>query len=170
MASVKPILATILVLGIGYVAYPYVTLYRLGHAVQSGDAATLRHLVNWPAVREGIKEDICDNPADPPAQTVSATLPPFGASFMRGIATNVVDQRVTPQGFVAFSRHEASASQSRLHVSWAFFRSPTEFVADLGAPGQLHPIRLQLTLHDGTWRLNRIWLPQRLLHEANGAS
>jgi Protein of unknown function (DUF2939) len=170
MVAVKPILAVVLAVGMGYVAYPYVTLYRLGHAVQTGDAVALRSLVNWPEVREGIKEDICDDVADTPrAQKVSDSLPAFGASFARGIATNAVDQTVTPQHLVDMTRREegaAGAAHHPMHVSWAFFQSPTDFIADLDAPGQKGPIRLQLTLRDGGWQVTRIWLPHGLLHQA----
>ncbi len=55
-----PVFAAFLTMGIGYIAYPYVTLYRLGEAIRGADAATLETLVDWPSVREGIKEDICD--------------------------------------------------------------------------------------------------------------
>lgn len=168
MVAAKPVLAVLLILGMSYVAYPYVTLYRLGQAVRSGDTGTLQRLVNWPAVREGIKEDIRDHQDAGRAQTVSDALPAFGASFVRGIATHEVDQRVTPQGILAFSRHESGQPQRRLHVSWAFFHSPMVFVADLRMPGHARPIRLQLTLHDEVWELTRIWLPQALLHQANG--
>ena len=61
-----PLLATLLGRWSGYAAYPYVTLYRLGSAIKGADAATLESLVNWPAVREGIKEDVCDLVVDEP--------------------------------------------------------------------------------------------------------
>jgi hypothetical protein len=93
MFAAKSMIAAVLAIGVTYAAYPYVTLYRLGHAIHTGDAATLRTLVDWSAVREGIKEDICDNVADDPQS--EGKLPAFGASFVRGIASNAVDQRVT---------------------------------------------------------------------------
>jgi hypothetical protein len=172
LAAIKPILAAVLVMGTAYAAYPYVTLYRLGHAVQSGDAGVLRSLVNWPEVRAGIKQDICDHIGKPPlAEKVSDSLPPFGASFARGIATKVVEQTVTARHLVEITRREeyaAGAEQRSPHVSWAFFAGPTEFIADLDAPGENAPIRLQLTLRSGGWQVTRIWLPHGMLREANG--
>ena len=101
MRAKWPFLAVILGLGLGYVAYPYVTLYRLGVAVRGADAATLHRLVDWPAVREGIKEDICDYVVDDPQdRQASSQLPAFGASFVRGITANAVDQNVTPEALV----------------------------------------------------------------------
>ena len=174
MLVAKPILAAVLAIGMGYVVYPYVTLYRLGHAVRAGDATTLGNLVNWPAVREGIKEDICDDVAPSPAQTASDdTLPPFGASFARGIAGSIVDQRVTPQGVLNMTHGNVAASDAAHlapHVTWAFFSDPGDFIVCLDAPGQPGPIRLQMTLKHAAWQVTRIWLPRGFLQQADAGT
>jgi hypothetical protein len=162
-----PVLATVLSLGVAYAAYPYVTLYRLGLAIKSADAATLESLVNWPAVREGIKEDVCDLGVDVPSPRGAGELPPFGASFMRGIASSAIDQAVTPQALLAAtSTVPASRPAPRgadVRVNWAFFDSPTTFIVSLQPPGQAEPVRLELDLRDGEWRVQRVWLPAELL-------
>src|SRR5947209_18792171 len=103
----KKALMALGVLAVGYVAYPYVTLLRLGDPIRRGDATPLEALVEWDQVREGIKEDICDNvlTSPPPTQQTaedhqSGSLPPFGFSFVRGIAGNVIDKNVTPTALV----------------------------------------------------------------------
>src|SRR5215213_9228256 len=95
----RSLLVAMLSMGVAYVAYPYITLWQLGQAIRNGDAATLHSLVNWPKVREGIKEDICDLPPDP--SQASASLPAFGSSFVRGVMANKVDRHVTPEAVVA---------------------------------------------------------------------
>jgi hypothetical protein len=155
-------------LGTSYIAYPYITLFRLGTAIRDGDAATLQTLIDWPAVREGIKEDICDEVLDEPASTASAgTLPPFGASFVRGIASNSIDHAVTPEALVAAVGTQPVPAKSGpgadVHVNWAFFDDLTDFSVSLSAPGQREPIRLQMTLRDGAWQVRRVWLPAELL-------
>jgi hypothetical protein len=158
-------LAAVLSILIGYAVYPYVTLYRLGSAIQSTDAAALKSLVDWPAVREGIKEDVCDLASDDPGPKSGDALPPFGASFMRGIASNAVDQAVTPQALLAaISRSPVPASSparqgADVHVTWAFFDSPTTFTVSFLAPGQAEPIKLEMDLREGEWRVQRVWLP-----------
>jgi hypothetical protein len=158
-----------MVLGVGvtYVACPYVALYRLGSAIQSADAGTLEAMVNWPAVREGIKEDVCDLALDDPGPKTGDELPPFGASFRRGIASKAIDQAVTPQALLAAT---TTAPQSRpsprgadVHVNWAFFDSPTTFMVSLQAPGQIDPVKLEMDLRHGAWRVQRVWLPAELL-------
>ena len=164
-----PLAATLLGVVVGYVAYPYVTLYRLGAAIQSADAATLESLVNWPAVREGIKEDVCDLVVDTPAtvQRTDAPLPPFGASFAQGIASSTIDQQITPQALLAAASvipdTHKSPRGADVHVKWAFFDSPTSFVVSLQPPGQSDPVKLEMDLKGGEWRVQRVWLPADLL-------
>ena len=162
-----PLLATVLTAGFAYVAYPYVTLYRLGSAIQGADAATLETLVDWPAVREGIKEDVCDLAADDPGTKSGEALPAFGTSFMRGIASSSIDRDVNPQALLAAtSTVPASHPAPRgadVHVNWAFFDSPTTFMVSLQPPGQTEPVKLEMDLNHGEWRVQRVWLPSELL-------
>ena len=162
-----PLLTTVLSLSVAYLAYPYVTLYRLGSAIQTADAQTLEALVNWPAVREGIKEDVCDLAIDVPGQKqAGGDLPAFGASFMRGIASTAIDQAVTPQALLAVASTQPAKPSPRgaqVHVNWAFFDSPTSFLISLQAPGQADPIRLEMELRHFEWRVQRVWLPADLL-------
>ena len=164
----RPVLAALLAVGTAYVAYPYVTLYRLGEAIRQGDAASLQAMVDWPSVREGIKEDICDLVLDDPAavRQSGTGLPPFGASFVRGIASNSIDRAVTAEALVAAastSQRPVSRTGADVHVNWAFFEDPTQFTVSITAQGQTDPIRLQMQLRSGEWRVRRVWLPADLL-------
>lgn len=164
-----PFLAALVVVSTSYAAYPYMTLFRLGNAIRSGDATTLQALVDWPAVREGIKEDICDLVIDSPSQASAGlpagTLPPFGASFVRGIAANSIDRAVTAEGLVAAVGTTARQPPTGADVSvnWAFFEEPTVFSISLNAPGQSEPIRLEMELRHWQWQVRRVWLPAELL-------
>jgi hypothetical protein len=165
-----PVLATMLSMGVAYIAYPYVTLYRLGVAIQGADANTLESLVDWPAVREGIKEDVCDLGADEAGPKTGAELPPFGASFVRGITSSSIDKTVTPQALLAAATSTETASRppqpphgADIHVNWAFFDSPTTFMVSLQPQGQAEPIKLEMDLLHGEWRVQRVWLPAELL-------
>jgi hypothetical protein len=158
--------------GVAYIAYPYITLYRLGVAIRGADAATLETLVDWPSVREGIKQDICDLVVDDGDPQRPTKLPPFGASFVRGIAANTIDQKVTPQAIVAATvalaptKQAAARPAADVHVDWAFFGSPTLFTVSLRAQGLTDPIRLDMELRHGKWQIRRVWLPPELLTNA----
>jgi hypothetical protein len=162
----------VLMVGLAYGAYPYMTLYRLGGAIQRSDAKALEAMVDWPSVREGIKEDICDLVTDEPAVQTSGSLPPFGASFMRGIASSAIDQAVTPQALLAATATAPSKPviQDRqgadIHVNWAFFDGLTSFLVSLQARGQTDPIKIEMDLRHGAWQIQRVWLPAELLSPA----
>ncbi|MBS0560636.1 MAG: DUF2939 domain-containing protein [Proteobacteria bacterium] len=170
------VLASAAAAAFAYVAYPYVTLARLGAALGSGDAQTLERLVAWGPVREGIKEDICDDVADMPASSGNS-LRPFGYSFVRGVAANVIDTRVSPRGLLAVAQRFDPATLTLDAVSgvrWAFFDgSPTAFVAELRPPGdgaRGEPVRVQMELQGLSWKVTRVWLPHKLLMAANDPS
>jgi hypothetical protein len=164
----KAAIGGVLAIVAAYAIYPYATLYWLGQAVRKGDASSLEKMVDWAAVREGIKEDICDQVIDEPAEAKAGQqLPPFGAGFVRGITGNAVDTRVTPQALASVVANEPARTPHAVAVSWAFFAGPAQFVVDLRAPGQPTPIRLQMDFREGAWRVTRVWLPPELLIQAN---
>jgi hypothetical protein len=172
MPGKRAVIGALLAVVVAYAIYPYVALYRLGQAIRQGDATSLETMVNWSAVREGIKEDICDQVIDRPSEAkAGAQLPPFGSGFVRGIAGNAVDSRVTPQALAAVAAPEPTEHQdakgSAVWVSWAFFAGPSAFLVDVNAPGQAAAIRLQMDLRHGVWRVTRVWLPPELLTQAN---
>lgn len=166
-----PVLVVLVALGVLYAGYPYATLYRLNLAVRQADAATLQSLVDWYAVREGLKEDLCDLGSDDPASGQGSNeLAPFGASFVRGITGNLLDRTVTPETLVSMTRggHEAPDADTR--VVWAFFSNPTEFAVDVRAAGSAEPIRMVMELRGMRWLVRRVWLPNEMLERANSGT
>jgi hypothetical protein len=167
-----PVFAVFAALGAGYVAYPYATLYRLDTAIRQSDAATLSLLVDWYAVREGLKEDLCDIVIDVPDSGAHASndLPPFGAGFVRGITGNRLDQSVTPETFVSMTQAGQEVPQEKAHLVWAFFQNPTSFVINVRAKGSPEPIRMVMELHGGRWQVRRVWLPNDWLERASSGT
>ena len=171
MRAKWPILAVLACLGIVYLGYPYATLYRLDSAVRGADAATLRSLVDWYAVREGLKEDICDMVLEEPAAAkASAELPPFGAGFVRGMTGNMLDQNITPEAVVSMTRTTPDERHGDAHVSWAFFSHPTRFSIAVLADGTAEPIRVEMHLRNLRWQVRRVWLPNALLERASSGT
>ncbi len=175
MVSRKRVIAALAVICVTYLAWPYVTLFRLADAIRRGDATTLQTLVDWDGVREGIKEDICDTVFEPPVKVASADvrLPPFGYSFVRGIAANAIDEQINPEALVSAARSSdigAATSSANPPIAWAFFDSPTTFSVLLRQPGASAkdtPIKLMLELEHGAWKVTRAWLPPEMLMQAN---
>jgi hypothetical protein len=186
MIGKRSMLMGVALVGLAYAAMPYMTLWRLATALREGNSRTLEALIDWDSVRDGLKEDVADGivgiPEDTTAttQVASNTLPPFGASFISGIAGSLIDRDVTPQHLVALIRQLAPAEPTALGpvtligalggIDHAFFDSPTSFTLRMHCAGQDAedpPLRVQLKLHDGAWRVVRAWVPQDLIERAN---
>ncbi len=171
MRSKWPVFAAFAILGAGYFSYPYVTLWRLDLALRQADAATLGSLVDWYAVREGLKEDICDMAADEPGEARSGKeLAPFGAGFARGITTNVVDRTVTAETLASLNDGTAHAPRAGARVVWAFFSDPTRFAIDVRTGGTVEPIHMVMELRGVRWQVRRVWLPTELLGRAGSGT
>jgi hypothetical protein len=163
------LITAIAMIGVGYTAYPFVTVYQLRSAVRDGDAPTLANLVDWPSVREGIKEDICDLVLEEPGDVANkGGLPAFGASFVRGVAGSSVDREFTPERVAGMAQSDANSNDDT-SISWAFFSGPARFTVDLSIVGQAEPVRAEMELAGLRWRVKRVWLPETLLKQNHWA-
>jgi len=156
----------------GYVASPFIALWRLEAALDRGDTQALERRVDWRAVRDGVKQDITDGVIGPvQAQLAANTLPPFGASFVAGIADTAVEREVTPQNLVAVMRQMRPA-QPPLNpfacFDWAFFDGLTRFsiVVHIAGDEEDSHMRLRMELRAGTWTIIRAWIPQEIVERA----
>ncbi len=167
---------------IGYAASPYVAMYQLKLALETGDTARLERRIDWASVREGLKQDIADGIIGPvQTQLASNTLPQFGASFMAGIANSMIEHDVTPQNLIAVIRQSQDRPQDHNgpHVdglgsmlqclTTASFEGPASFNVVIATasddPDEGH-LRLRLELQNGTWRVVRAWIPQDMVERA----
>ncbi len=164
-----------------YLAWPCVALYHMDAALQRGNTRALATAVEWDSVREGLKEDIADGimGTDPTATAAADdasadALPPFGASFVKGMAGNAVDRIVTPERLAAeFGASRGAAALTRKASSFAiWFDSPTRFEASLRLGSKLRPtapLRLQLDLvrvgWGWQWHITRAFVPTEVFAE-----
>lgn len=161
------IVAALLFPGAGYFSYPYATLYQLDTAMRRADATTLSTLVDWSAVRQGLKEDLCDLVFDEPASARPANeLAPFGASFVRGVTGNMVDRNFTPEAVVSMTQAAPDQARAETHLRWAFFSHPTRFSVNLIADGTAEPIQMEMQFRNLRWQVRRVWLPNEILERA----
>lgn len=168
-----------------YAGGPFLTLWRLSQALDCGDVAALDALVDWDAVRQGLKDDIAEGVIGMSQQALedSNTLPPFGASFVSGIAGSEVDHAVTPQGLLHVTRSLDQPPPGPIALAAppfpaaafpaivaAGFSAPTEFDLRLRAACQdaaEPPLHVRLAFRAGRWRVVRIWVPQDLMDRAS---
>jgi hypothetical protein len=165
MRAIRPVIAGLLSSLALYGGYPALTLYQLQTAVRDGNATALSHLIDWPAVREGIKEDICDLVLDEPNDPAkNGQLPAFGASFVRGIAGASVDRAFTAEALATMA-HPVEPGHDDAQIDWAFFSGPLRFNVHVSLAGVADPVKAELALTGWRWQVVRVWIPPALLIE-----
>jgi hypothetical protein len=163
-----------------YIGGPFLTLWRITRALDSGDTVALQSLIDWASLRQGLKDDIADGVIGMPRQTMVAsnTLPPFGASFISGIAGSEIDRSVTPQGLLQAARWADPVSGSEAALSFpaivgAGFITPTQFDLRLRAPCQdtdEEPLHVRMVFQAGLWKVVRVWIPQDMMDRASSGT
>lgn len=147
-----------LVLATGYVAAPFLAAWSIRDALQTGDTAYLAKKIEWPTVRETLRESLLAFAAGATPVASPGTEPPrpglwqrLKAGLSRRAVDNVVDAYVTPEGLpqlfnlrqyyrenisgeaaadAALAWHER-ARRFWSRVKRAEFHSPTEFEIEM---------------------------------------
>lgn len=82
-----------------FVSLPYITVYQIKNAARNHDGEALAKHVNFPSVRQGLKDQI--NAKFAKAVSEDASVNPFsalGAAFGGMFVDKMVDAYVTPEG------------------------------------------------------------------------
>jgi hypothetical protein len=104
--SLYAVLGAIL-LGVAYIATPFVTAWSIREAMQNGNSDYLEHKIEWDSVRTTLRESLTQvalgQPSDTPIATAEA-LPKPGLwqriknGLRKSAVNNIVDSYVTPEG------------------------------------------------------------------------
>src|SRR5262245_1555945 len=137
----------LLILGVavvGYAAYPYWSLYRLGKALEVGDEGSLKHYVDWPALRSGLKEDLSGMLSRETGRAIASGSGEaqlggvLAATIGNAMLEPLVDALVTPEGLAAMIREGGTKESTPTsegkpttrngslseHLAFAFFTGP----------------------------------------------
>jgi hypothetical protein len=169
-AAIRPLIALLLALVLGYLASPYISFWRFTRAVQTNDRAGLERYIDFPALRASLKAELHGQLAKPKERKKDAL-----SGFMERVAPDLIDQLVnafvTPDGIVALltdpnvargmkakdptavrnaSENRQEFDLSRAHR--AFFTGPRTFAVYLKGR------KLHFRFAGWRWRLNRIEL------------
>jgi hypothetical protein len=103
--SVLPVLSLLLCTAVAWLYFtPYVTLWRLEAAAKRGDAAALERMVDFPALRSSIKENVRADVSRRISPERGNPLAAIGGIVAGALADPVVDLAVTPDGIAALTR------------------------------------------------------------------
>lgn len=141
---------------LAYLAWPYVSLWRLSAALSDPDSSALAPLVDLDAVRGEIHRKLNKTASS----AIGKVSDPFIVWLERGIqrlGTGALEQLVTLAWVQERLGANSPPGQGFLgQVSYAFFDSPGGLAVRIGGPGQT-PVHLRLGLEGYEWKLVAVY-------------
>ena len=156
----RALLIVFLVLAVGGWVYvsPRLAAKRFRDAVQTGDEAGLKSVVDFPALRENLKADLRNH-----SNPVSARL---GAALGGVVSDELVQQLVSASGIIRLARYgsvEASASSgsSQVVLVGMGYQDLANFGVTMGNARRPAQSMVTFVFHRTglTWRLERLEIP-----------
>ena len=134
----KKFLLLLLIVAAGaYVYWPYYTTVKLEDALRAADQEALQRIIDFPAVRQSLKDQVkakmsaeADGTA-PAAADGGATQTQFVSVMLAGaVADKVIDSMVTPESITRFLKLEAAVgSGAAMTLQQTTWHTPTKFSA-----------------------------------------
>ena len=182
MKSKALVCVLIVLVIIGYIASPYISINGLFSSIRSGDIYALKKHINLVELKSSLKDEIQNKVLKELGQKVkengegdatSSTGMRLAPLFAPALVDGVVDKIVTPGGLSAFMIDPRNAINSTLdqdnseksdhstsfdwkHVEHAFFTGLTEFEVRTDSD-----ITLQFSLSGLSWKLDGLILPDK---------
>jgi Protein of unknown function (DUF2939) len=153
-------------------ASPYLTLYQMYQAVERGDAQAISNSVDFPALRESVKENLQSVVLEQTAKQNNPILNLIGAALGSALADPILDRMVTPEGVMGLlegRRLQAGADGGDRSLSKqaaqvdvnSRYESFNEFVVSVKPKGEdVLPVDVVLSRAGLGWKITGVRLPK----------
>jgi hypothetical protein len=151
-------LLTATAIGAAYLAWPYVTLWRLDTAARSADPRDLAVLVDMNAVRGELKRKL-NKDADSSIERLSDPFIHWLEDGIRAKGSQAVDELVTLHWVRErlLEHAEPDAGEGFMgQVAGAYLDGPTSFRLSIGSDGDL-PVHVRMRLDGLSWRVSAVY-------------
>lgn len=159
---------------VAYLAWPYISMWRLYAALRSEDADAISSRIDFPSLRTSLKDQMNAFVMKEMANDKDMVDNPFAGlavAFLPKMVESMVDAYVTPAGVTqmfetdafksgkksAEKQTPAPASERLKDVKFAFFSNPTKFLL------KTEDVDFVFRLRDWTWKLAEVKLTQSAL-------
>lgn len=155
---IRNLLVSALLFGLlGFLAWPYVTVYQLDQALLGNDTSQLNKLVDINAVRLQRKQT-AKRESDRLVGEGDGDVRQFFRDTLRSLTGSAVDAIIDMDWVRTELRRDGKPANARPvpslldSVSYAFFEAPDHFLIRLGELGD-NPVHVRLALEDWRWRV-----------------
>lgn len=158
--------ALVIALACGYVAYPHWTLHRLAVALAERDEVTLARLIDWPQVRQGMKEDFKAVLYGAAVAQKDSPLALVGVTLGAHMAEGMIDAMIGPRWLTQMDRRDGTLQEIKAAIGYAEFETPVRFRVDVRLPGVPEAVTILLAFDGVAWKVTRASLPVEALQAA----
>lgn len=140
-----------------YTTYPYVNVYFLNNALQASETTQLEALLDMPAIQANYRAQVDLKPSQfTDAQSGKGNLLSDVINSVGNAAVNQMT-KIDAQ-WVKTCLQQRSSSKGTLWstLDFAFFESPTRFIARIGSLGE-EPVFVQMNLQNWSWRVTAVY-------------
>ena len=172
----------IVLLGLGYLASPYWSVYRLAHGVRDSDQEILETYVDWSTLRQNVKEELAavlagNMATEMKEEDMLATA--FATAIGPMIFNNMIDTYLNAASVTRLIKEKQSGADNKdargdfvppvdaetLNspldaITWAFFDGPRSFAVKIEGKDQSDgQLKLIFRPHGLVWKLEDFVLP-----------
>ena len=151
-------------------ASPYLTLYQIYQAVEHRDSQSISDSVDFPALRESVKENLQSVVLKETAKQNNPILNLIGAALGKVMVNPVIDSIVTPQGVMALlegqrpgengGTQSMSEKVAKVDVN-ARYEGLNQFAVGIKPKGEdVPPVDVILSREGLGWKITGVRLPK----------
>jgi hypothetical protein len=154
----KTLLVAFFLLLLGFLAWPFVSVYQLNQALETNDTAAIEELIDIESVKQEIKRKM-NKEVESSIGEVSNGFVEWLQNGIQRLGSNAVEQMVGTQWAISQLR---SHNPDRLRggfldqLSYAFFDGPDSLLLRIGELGD-KPVHARLSLQGTQWRITAIY-------------
>jgi Protein of unknown function (DUF2939) len=150
-------------------ASPYLTLYQMYQAVEHRDAQGISDAVDFPALRESVKENLQSVVLKETAKQENPIMNLLGAALGSVMLSPAIDKMVSPEGVMALlegQRLQAGGTQSLSEKAAQVdvnprYESLNRFIVSVKPKGEdIPPVDLILSREGLGWKVTGVRLPK----------
>ena len=154
----KLLLYAIVLLLLGFLAWPFTVIYRLDQALETNDRQAIEQLVDIKSIQQQIKRKM-NKEVESSIGDVSNSFVEWLQNGIQRLGNDAIERMVTTDWVLSELRsHNPDPRQGGFmdQLTYAFFDGPDSLLLRVGDLDD-NPVHARLTLRDLAWRITAIY-------------
>lgn len=167
------IVGLLLIIFAYFYATPYLVLNKMKNAAQAGDSAKVSEYIDYPSVRQSLKDQINSHMLEELDIDEQSRLANLGQKLASTLLDNMIDHVVTPEGMTMVLQgqglkeiYQAKVTQETTEVKQqhkpqykAGYTSWQNFEVQIQAPEYSRGVKINMVRDGLSWKVNQVSVP-----------